>query len=189
MDSKIIKSHQCFVERSHVVLKLILNSDQALALFKQKQILTDLLVTNIYKKNEDFFIQLLYAWLHLANNNFTTFISIEDILDQPIFLNPRTRMDFKYPIQDYFRQIYHYQGSLQISTTRSSLLFNISQEFYQKIQNITYNHTKYINLLLAQFPMTVNTYLELKLPKNSFCIFSARTIKSHQKSKRLPKTL
>ena len=100
MDSKIIKSHQCFVERSHVVLKLILNSDQALALFKQKQILTDLLVTNIYKKSEDFFIQLLYAWLHLANNNFTTFISIEDILDQPIFLNPRTRMDFKYPIQD-----------------------------------------------------------------------------------------
>ena len=108
MDSKIIKSHQCFVERSHVVLKLILNSDQALALFKQKQILTDLLVTNIYKKSEDFFIQLLYAWPHLANNNFTTFISIEDILDQPIFLNPRTRMDFNYPIQDYFRQIYHY---------------------------------------------------------------------------------
>ena len=175
MDSKIIKSHQCSVERSHVVLKLILHSDEGLALFRQKQILAGLLVTNIYKKSEDFFIQLLYAWLHLTNNNFSTFISIEEILEQTI--------------QDYFRQIYHYQGSLQISTTRSSLLFNISQEFYQKIQNITYNHTKYINLLLAQFPMTVNTYLELKLPKNSFCIFSARTIKSHQKSKRLPKTL
>ena len=50
MDSKIIKSHQCSVERSHVVLKLILNSDEGLALFRQKQILTSLLVTNIYKK-------------------------------------------------------------------------------------------------------------------------------------------
>ena len=50
MDSKIIKSHQCSVERSHVVLKLILNSDEGLSLFRQKQILTSLLVTNIYKK-------------------------------------------------------------------------------------------------------------------------------------------
>ena len=50
MDSKIIKSHQCSVERSPVVLKLILNSDEGLALFRQKQILTNLLVTNIYKK-------------------------------------------------------------------------------------------------------------------------------------------
>ena len=51
MDSKIIKSHQCSVERSHVALKLILNSDQGLALFRQKQILTSLLVTkNLQKK-------------------------------------------------------------------------------------------------------------------------------------------
>ena len=50
MDSKIIKSHQCSVERSLVVLKLILNSDEGLALFRQKQTLASLLVTNIYKK-------------------------------------------------------------------------------------------------------------------------------------------
>ena len=42
-----------------------------LALFKQKQILTGLLVTKSCKKSEDCFIQLLYAWLHLTNNNFT----------------------------------------------------------------------------------------------------------------------
>ena len=90
MHLKVIKSQQCSVERSHVVLKLILNSDQGLALFRQKQILTGLLVTKIYKKSEDFFIQLLYAWLHLTNNNFPAFISIEEILDQPIFLNPHT---------------------------------------------------------------------------------------------------
>ena len=61
-------------------LKLILNSDQGLALLKQKQILTGLLVTKIYKKkknNDDLFIQLLYAWLHL--------IATEEILFQPIF--------------------------------------------------------------------------------------------------------
>ena len=51
MDSKIIKSHQCSVERSHVALKLILNSDQGLSLFRQIQILTTgLLITKIYKK-------------------------------------------------------------------------------------------------------------------------------------------
>ena len=43
MHFKVIKSQQCSVERSHVVLKLILNSDQGLALFRQKQILTGLL--------------------------------------------------------------------------------------------------------------------------------------------------
>ena len=50
MHLKVTKSQQCSVERSHVVLKLILNSDQGLALFRQKQILTGLLVTKIYKK-------------------------------------------------------------------------------------------------------------------------------------------
>ena len=51
MYSKFIKSHQCSLERYHAVfwLKLILNSDQDLALSWQKQILTGLLVTKIYK--------------------------------------------------------------------------------------------------------------------------------------------
>ena len=55
-------------------LKLILNSHKGLAPFRQKRILLGLLVTQIYKKknNEDFFIQLLYSWLHLTNNNFAT---------------------------------------------------------------------------------------------------------------------
>ena len=49
MDSKVIKYHQCSVEGSHVVLKLILNSDQGLTLFRQKQIITGLLDTKTYK--------------------------------------------------------------------------------------------------------------------------------------------
>ena len=50
MDSKFIRTHQCSLERSHAVLaELILNSDQDLALSRQKQILTGLQVTKIYK--------------------------------------------------------------------------------------------------------------------------------------------
>ena len=64
---------------------------------------------NLQKQNnEDFFIQLLYAWSHVPNNHFLP-ISIEEILSQPISLNPHTKLDFKHHfIQEYFRQIYHY---------------------------------------------------------------------------------
>ena len=37
MHLKVIKSQQCAVERSNVVLKLILNSHQGLALFRQNR--------------------------------------------------------------------------------------------------------------------------------------------------------
>ena len=103
MHLKVIKSQQCSVERSHVVLKLILNSDQGLALFRQKQILTGLLVTKITKKMKISLFSYASAWLHLTNNNFLAFISIEEILDQPIFLKPHTRMYFKHPTQKYFK--------------------------------------------------------------------------------------
>ena len=43
--------------------------------------------------NEDFFLQLLNAWLFFTNNNFPTPTSIEEILDQPLFLNRHTKMD------------------------------------------------------------------------------------------------
>ena len=92
-------------------LKLILNSDQGVVLSRQKQILTGLSTShkNLNKQNnEDFFIQLFYAWLHLTNNNIPAPISIEEILDQPIFLNPYTKLNFKRFIQDFFRQRYHY---------------------------------------------------------------------------------
>ena len=51
MDSKVIKSYQCSLEDLMLyLLKLILNSDKALALNKQKKILTGLLITKVYKK-------------------------------------------------------------------------------------------------------------------------------------------
>ena len=49
---KVIKSQQCSPERSHVVLKLILNSNHGLALLRQKQILTGVLVTQKNSKKE-----------------------------------------------------------------------------------------------------------------------------------------
>ena len=50
MDSKVVKSINALWKNLMLYwLKLILNSDQGLAFFKQKQILTSLLVTKIYK--------------------------------------------------------------------------------------------------------------------------------------------
>ena len=54
-------------------IDLILNSNQGLALFRQKQILRYNRHKNLQKQNnEDFFIQLLNAWLHFTNNKFPT---------------------------------------------------------------------------------------------------------------------
>ena len=50
MHLRVIKSQQYYVERS-VVLKLILNSDQGVSLFRQKQILAGLLVRKKLQKN------------------------------------------------------------------------------------------------------------------------------------------
>ena len=49
------------------------------------------------QNNEDFSIQLLYAWLILTNSNFPpcSFISIEEILVQPISLDPHTTLHGK----------------------------------------------------------------------------------------------
>ena len=76
MDSKIINSHQCSLEKSHAVLieyDLILKSNQVLGLFRQKQILRYNRHKNLKKQdNEDCFIQLLNAWLCFINKKFPT---------------------------------------------------------------------------------------------------------------------
>ena len=76
-------------------LNLILNSNQSLALFRKNQILRSIRHKNLQNHNsEDFFLQILIAWLYFTNNNFPTPTSIEEILDQPLFLNPHTKMDY-----------------------------------------------------------------------------------------------
>ena len=76
-------------------LNLILNTNLGLALFRQNQILLSTRHRNLQNhNNEVFFIQLLNAWLHFTDNTFPTPTLIEEILDQPLFLNPHTKLDF-----------------------------------------------------------------------------------------------
>ena len=154
MHFKVIKSQQCSVERSHVVLKLILNSDQGLAL----------LIKKIYQKRSKFLYSItLYAWLHLTNNNFSAFISIEKILNQSIFLNPHTRMDFKHPTQEYFEFtiIRDRCRFLQPGLTSSTI-------FHKNFTRFSYCQPyKIFSLIMGSIP-NYWKHLELKLLKNPF---------------------
>ena len=72
MDSKFIKSHQCSLERSHAVLTEI--NPEFWSRPNPFSTKTDYCRSTNHKNlqkqnNEDFFIQLLYAWLHLTNNS------------------------------------------------------------------------------------------------------------------------
>ena len=144
MDSKFIKSHQCSLERSHAAL-IEINPEfwSRPSPFKTK---TDSYRSTSHKNlqkqnNEDLFIQLLYAWLHVTNSNISPPYIVE-ILVQPKSLNPHTRLDFKHHLtQEYFRQLYHYLGTLLISTTRSrsNFHYDILQE-----TRFSYCQPKYI---------------------------------------------
>ena len=140
MYSKFIKSH--WKDLMLYRLKLTLDSDQDLALSRQKQILRSTSPTNLQNQNnEDFFIQLLYAWLHLTNNNLSAPMSIEEILDQPIFLNPHTRLDFS-SNKPYFRQFTIIRDLCRF--LQPSLIS--SPTFRKKLDFPTANHNIYINL-------------------------------------------
>ena len=68
-------------------LNWIFNSNQGLALFRQNQILSSIRPKNLQNHHhEDFFSQILNAWLYCTNNNFPTLTFIEEILDQPPIL-------------------------------------------------------------------------------------------------------
>ena len=137
-------------------LKLILNSDQDLALSWQKQILTGLLVTKIYK-NRIMKISLFnYSILgYISPITSLPHIYRRNSCPTHIF-KPTLRLDFKHhPTQEYFRQIYHYLGPfcrfLQpglISTTM----------FCKKLDFPTVNHNRGIKLHWAQFLTIGNTY-------------------------------
>ena len=78
-------------------LNLILKSNQGLALFRKNQILQSTRHKSLQQHdNEDLFIQLLNAWLYFTRNNFPTAKSIEEILGQPLFLNPHIKLDFNF---------------------------------------------------------------------------------------------
>ena len=144
-------------------LNLILNSNYGLALFRQNQILRPITHRNLHKyNNEDFFIQLLNAWLHFTNNDFPTPTSIEEILDQPLFLNPHTKLDFSSNnpyfycippnnVSDKFNTIRDICKSLQpgfISPRSFKEKLNLStanySDIYKLIIQLKYSMTGYI---------------------------------------------
>ena len=106
-------------------------------------ILTGLLVTKIYK-NRTIKISLFNCSMlgYISPIIASLPISIEEILVQPISLNPHTRLDFKHhPTQEYFRQIYHYLGPF----CRFLLPGLISSTiFCKKLDFPTASHKRYI---------------------------------------------
>ena len=73
MDSKLIKSHQCSLEKSHALF-IEINPDfwsRPSPFLTKTDSYRPTSHKNLQKQNkEDFFFELLYAWLHLINNNF-----------------------------------------------------------------------------------------------------------------------
>ena len=138
-------------------LKLILNSDQDLAFSWQKHSYRSTSHKNLQNQNnENFFIQLLYAWLHRTNNNIPPSYLIYRRNSCPTHsFKSKHQIDFKHhPTQEYFRQIYHYLGPF----CRFLLPGLISSTiFCKKLVFPTVNHKRYIELHWAQFPMIGNT--------------------------------
>ena len=95
MDSKIIKPHQCFLERSYAVsIELILNSKQDLVLFRKTRIFRSTKHKNLQKlSNEVFLMQFLNPCLHFTNTKFSIPVNIDEILEQPIILNLHTKLN------------------------------------------------------------------------------------------------
>ena len=110
MDSKFIKSyHQCSLERSPAALTEVNpdHSDQNLALFRQKQILTGLLVTKIYKNRTmkiSLFNYFILGYISPITTALPHIYRKRSCPTHAIFLNSLTRLDFKHhPTQEFFR--------------------------------------------------------------------------------------
>ena len=143
-------------------LKLILNSDQDLALFWQKQILTGLLVTKNYKNRTMKISLFSYSMLG--------------------YISPITTLPYIYRGNSCLTHIFKptHQTGFEVSShlgifqTNLPLFRNFldfynqftSKIFCKKLDFPTANHNRYIKLHWTQFPMIGSTYLELKLLKN-----------------------
>ena len=132
-------------------LNLILNSNEGLTLFRQKQILRSNTHENLQKQNNEyFFIQLLNAWLH-----FTSLTSLptstEELLDQ-LISSPHTKMDFTSD-NPYFYCIRPGNISNKFTIIRDLCRFLppdliSSMTFYDKLGFPTANHKKIYELIM-----------------------------------------
>ena len=159
MNSKFTKSHQCSLEKSHAVLTEI-NPEfwsRPSPFFTKIDSYRFTSHKNLQKQNnEDFFIQLLYAWLHHTNNNIPPSYLIYRRNSCPIHIfKSKYQIDFKHhPTKEYFRQIYHYLEPFCRFLLPGLVSFTI---FCKKVVFPLVNHERYIKLHWAQFPMIGNT--------------------------------
>ena len=150
-------------------MNLILNSNQGLRLFRQNQILRSTRHKNLQNQNnEDIFIQLLNAWLQFPNNAFPTPKSIEEILDQPLFLNPHTKLDFNFH-SPYFCCITPNNISHNFTTIRDVCRFLkpgfiSSMSFEEKLRLPNANHNKICKSIVELIP---NDWIQLLLSNPS----------------------
>ena len=103
------------------------------------------------QSNENFFIQLLKAWLHFINNNFPTPKSIKEILEQTILLNSHTKLDFSSD-NPYFYCISPRNILGKFIIIRNLLIFlqpglTYSTKFDEKLGFPTVNHKKICKLV------------------------------------------
>ena len=152
------------------LFNIILNYNQGLALFRQKQVLRSNSHKYLQKQNnEDFFIRLLNAWLHFTNSSFPAPTIVKKILDQPIFLNPQTKLRtyFLQPsipprnISDKFTIVY--QGPLY--NCRCSQPFLISSTtFGDKLDFTTGNHKRICKFIKYLIPNDWKHLLKTETP-------------------------
>ena len=150
-------------------LNSILNSSQGLALFRQNQILRSTRHRNLQNNNNgDFFIQLLNAWLYFTSNTFPIPTSIEEILDQPLFLNLHTKQRFSSDnpyfyclppqnISDKFTIIRDIRRFLQ-----PGVISSVS--FREKLSLLNVNHNRIYKSIVELIP---NNWIHLLKTKTS----------------------
>ena len=164
-------------------LNLNLKSNQGLALFRQNQILRSTRHSNLQKdNNEDFFIQMLNAWLNFTNNTFPPPMSIEEILDQPLFLNPHTKLPYNSD-NPYFYCLSPPNISGKFSTIRDICRFLqsgliSSETFREKLDLLNVNHNNIYKRIVDLIPKNWLHILKTKLLNSHYLKFFTLTTKA-----------
>ena len=175
-------------------LNLILKSNQGLAFFRQNQILQSTRYKNLQQhNNEDFFIQFLKGRVILfTQNKFSTPTSVKEIFDQPLFLNPHTKIDFTSD-NPYFYCISPKNVSDKFTTIRNICRFLqpefiSSTSFDEKLRLPHTNHNRiYYKFILDLIPRNWLHTLRTKTSQDSLLKLVYYNSKDSRKTKNLQK--
>ena len=129
-------------------------------------------------------IQLLSAWLYFTNNTFPPPMSIEEVLDQPLFLNPHTKLQYNSD-NPYFYCLSPQNISDKFTIIRDICKFLqpgliLSVSFSEKLNLPNVNHNKIYKSVIELIPNNWIHLLKTKTSQKSllkvFC-FNCRGIK------------